>query len=242
MTKNTLFTIAGCLAAMSLASAAIAADHLDAPLVMVDPATDINDLYTFMDKDQVVLVATVFPLAVTDSKFSDAVQYIFHTTSAAAFGPAMTNRDIVCTFNAAQMVTCVLGAGPGMPVLAKVSGDASKDAGLSDNPDKPMMTVFTGLRQDPFFFNLDGFKKTIEIVTGALSMVPPAFALDAAGCPMLDAGTSTALVNQLKSDALGGPATNFFAKANGLAIVLKLDKSLIAVDGPIVSAWVSTNK
>lgn len=242
MTKRTWLKVAGALAVTSLATMAIAADHLDSPATKADASADINDVYSFMDADKVALVMTVFPAAVSDSKFSDKVQYIFHTTSGGAFGEVKGSLDIVCTFDAAQMITCLAGEGAGKPVLDKVTGDAKVDAGLvSENK---MFTVFAGLRKDPFFFNLDGFKDVVATVTAAAGGLPK----DAAGCPTLDAATSTVLVNKLKTDpknpppAGGGPPQDFFAPLNGMAIVLQVDKSLIASDGPVISVWGSTNK
>jgi hypothetical protein len=238
MTKKTWLKVAGALAVTSLATMAIAADHLDSPAVKgAETPSDINDVYSFVDGDSVALVMTVFPGAVAaDSKFSDKTQYIFHTTSGESFGETKSTLDIVCTFDAGQMVTCVAGEGAGKPVLDKVSGDAHGDAGLEST--NKMFTAFTGLRKDPFFFNLDGFKNAVATVTAAA----PNLQKDAAGCPTVDAATSTLLVNQLKSSPTAGPPEDFFAPLNGLAIVLKIKKPLINGGGPILSVWASTNK
>jgi len=235
MIKTTWLKVAGALAITSLATVAIAADHGDSPSTKLDPSADINDVYSFVDGEKVALVMTVVPGAVTDSKFSDKIQYIFHTTSGSAFGEAKSTLDIVCTFDAAQMITCMAGAGAGMDVLDMVTGDASKDAGLTS--DNKMITVFAGLRKDPFFFNLAGFKKAVETVTTAA----PNLQKDPAGCPDVGPATSTLLVNQLKSNELAGPPEDFFGNLNGLAIVLQVDKKLIASTGAIVSVWGSTN-
>lgn len=235
MTKKTWLRVAGALAVTSLATMAFAADHLDGPAVLKDPSSDINDVYSWVANDKVVLVMTVFPAATKAAQFSDKTQYVFHTTSGKAFGEAASTLDIVCTFDAAQMVTCKAGEGPGLPVKDMVTGNASAEAGIES--DSKMMKVFAGLRKDPFYFNLEGFKKTVETVVGAAPNLTP----DAAGCPALDAATSMALVTQLKSDPMGGPAKDFFATLNGLAIVLELDKSLGAADGPIVSIWGATH-
>jgi len=237
MTKKTWLKVAGALAVTSLATMAIAADHGDSPAVKADPPSDINDVYSFVDGDKVALVMTVYPDAPVDAKFSDKVQYIFHTTSGASFGEAKGTLDIVCTFDAAQMITCLVGDGAGKPVVDKVSGDAKVDAGLESA--NKMLTVFAGLRKDPFFFNLDGFKDAVATVTAAAPNLPK----DAAGCPTVDAATSTVLVQKLKGNPMvGSAAEDHFAALNGLAIVLKVDKTLIASGGPIISIWASTNK
>jgi hypothetical protein len=235
MTKRTWVKIAGALAVTSLATMALAADHRDSLVVKADPPSDINDVYTWVAKDKVVIAMTVFPAAPKEAKFSDKTQYVIHTTSGKAFGEAASKLDIVCTFDAAQMITCKAGEGPGLPVMDMVTGDASAEAGIES--DSKMIKVFAGPRKDPFYFNLDGFGKTVEIVVGAA----PGLMADAAGCPALDAATSMMLVTQLKSDPMGGPAKDFFAPLNGLAIVLELDKSLMTAGGPILSIWGATH-
>lgn len=235
MTKNTWVRVAGALALTSLATMAFAADHLDSPVVKSDPPSDINDVYSWVANGKVVLVMNVSPAATMASKFSDKTQYVFHTTSGKAFPEVASKLDIVCTFDAAQMITCKAGEGPGLPVMDMVTGDASAEAGIESA--SKMMKVFAGLRKDPFYFNLDGFKKTVETVIGAAPNLTP----DAAGCPALDAATSMALVSQLKSDSMGGPAKDFFAPLNGLAIVLELDKELVAPSGSILSIWGATH-
>jgi hypothetical protein len=103
------------------------------------------------------------------------------------------------------------------------------------------MKVFTGLRSDPFFFNLQGFKDTVAAVEAAAS----GLTFDSAGCPNVGASTATALQNLLKetTSANNGSKTQAddFATANTLAIVLSVDKSLVNKGGAIVSVWGSTN-
>jgi len=100
------------------------------------------------------------------------------------------------------------------------------------------LRVFTGLRQDPFFFNLAGFRETCRIVAGAAS----GLTFDAAGCPALDEATATALVTQLQSAPGGGPAPDSFAGFNVISIVLEIDKSLVTPGGPIVAVEASTTQ
>lgn len=219
------------LALMVGASSALGADHLDGPAATMDAAADITDTYAWLDGPNVVMVLNVSPLATTASKFSDKVQYVFHTESSAGFGMAGTKTDIICTFDTAQKIQCWVGD------QAYVTGDASATAGLETSDKK--FKVFAGLRDDPFFFNLEGFKDTVETVTAAAPTLPK----DAAGCPTVDAATSTALVNMLKSTKKGTmPAADFFAGKNVMSIVVSVNKSLINGGGPILSYWASTNK
>lgn len=222
------------LALVAAASTALGADHLDGPAVAADSTADITDVYSWLDGSNVVLVMNVSPLATTASKFSDKVQYVFHTESTSAFGMAGTKVDVICTFDAAQKISCWVGD------KAYVTGDASATAGL-EAADKSFK-VFAGLRDDPFFFNLDGFKDTVATVDAAAA----GLTFDAAGCPALDAATSAALVAKLKTDPNstppGGVAKDFFAGKNVLSIVLSVDKKLLNGGGPLLNVWGSTNK
>src|SRR5262249_30096828 len=121
-------------------------------------------------------------------------------------------------------------------VREHIAGDASKPQGIATVDGK--LRVFAGLRDDPFFFNLAGFRETARIVAGAAG----GLTFDAAGCPALDGATAAALVSQLQTAPGGGPAVDNFAKFNVLAIVISIDKALLTRGGPIVSFWGSTNR
>ena len=119
---------------------------------------------------------------------------------------------------------------------AYVTGDASNTNGIVSDDGK--FRVFAGLRNDAFFFNLAGFRETSRMVASAAASLQ----FDPAGCPLLDAATSAALVTQLGTAPGGGPAVNNFDKFNVLAIVIAIDKSLVTKNGPILSFWGSTNR
>lgn len=207
------------------------ADHLDAPATKKEAAADINDVYTFMDGNNAVFAMTVSPAAPAGAKFSDAVQYVLHTQSAAAFGGGANDVNIICTFDAAQKAQCWAGS-------EYATGDASSANGISSASGK--LKVFAGLRADPFFFNLAGFRDTVATVKGA---VDGGLGFDSTGCPIVDGPTSGVLVNKLKTNPDGGGAPeDFFANLNTLAIVASVDKSLVTAGGPIVSVWASTNR
>jgi hypothetical protein len=222
------------LAAAMVASTALAADHLDSPAAMNDPAADITDVYTWMHGPNVVFAMNVFPLADANAKFSDTTEYVLHTESGAAFAATTDKQDIICTFDSAQKIQCWVGTDD------YVTGDASTADGITSASGK--LKVFAGLRDDPFYFNLRGFQDTVATVEAAA----PTLTFDAAGCPTVDAATSTLLVNKLKTDPdstpPGGAPKDFFAGKNVLSIVIEIDKSLVTKGGPILSVWGSTNK
>lgn len=210
---------------------ALAADHQDGPAATADPAADITDVFAWMSSDasKVNLVMDVFPFATGTPLFSDTVQYVFHTSSRPSFGTAAVgNVNVICTFDAAQTISCWAGS-------EYVTGDATPATGLSSASGK--LKVFAGLRNDPFFFNLDGFKATVADVTAAKGSL----SFDTNGCPALDPPTVTALVTQLATAPDGGAPQNHFLGANLLAIVVQVDKSILTSGGPLVSVWAATH-
>lgn len=222
------------VAGVSLARPAPAADHKDAPGTVAEAAADINDVYTWMEGNNVILSMTVFPFADATAKFSDKVQYVFHVTSGAKFSEKNNPTNVICTFTAAQVASCWVGT------TEYVTGDAST-AGITSTSGK--VKVFAGRRADPFFFNLVGFSDATKFVITAAPTLPPA---DPAGCPTVNGDQSLAITNLLKevtTTAMPGRTNaDDFATANGLALVVSVDKSLLTTGGPTVSVWASTNR
>ncbi len=228
----------GLLGLAAASQPAIAADHKDGAEIRKDPSTDINDVFawTAPDGKQIYLVMTVFPQAAKTSQFSPAAQYVFNITSQAKYGdPAAASTKIMCTFDSSQTIRCWLGT-PGAAPTEFVTGNASATAGIASSSGK--LKVFAGPRNDPFFFNLEGFTKAAATVAASKPLPSP----DAAGCPALDAGTVSTLQNQLKQNANGGPALNNFLALNGLAIAVAVDKDLVTAGGPIMGVYASTHK
>jgi len=161
--KSPINTLANTLAKTAmlllLASSAVqAADHLDSPLVQSDPAADINDLYAFMNPNnpgELVLIATVMPLADANSRFSDAVEYRFNIQNLAS------GQDYVIACKALgrsigkddELMRCELGNMQGRRIFAQFGTQ-------SGNPNS-RIRIFAGLRDDPFFFDLAAYRQTV---------------------------------------------------------------------------------
>lgn len=228
----TTVALGACVAgAVGYSVTAFSADHLDSPATVAAPTADIADVYAWMNQSNVVLAMTVYPNAPQGAMFDDHVQYVFHTASGQfnPSGPASHGTDIIATFDQSQKLSLWVGT------QEFVTGDASQTATPLTSADGKVK-VFAGLRADPFFFNLEGFKNVVATVEGAA----PSLTFNDAGCPALDQATSNALVGQLKSSADGGAAVNDFASFNSLAIVVEVDKSLLTQGGHLVSVWGAT--
>ena len=233
MMQTFRFLVLAIVMMLCLSQSSRAADHIDGPAASADPAADITDVFAWMSPDaqQVFLVMDLVRNATTTSRFSNSVQYVFHTTSRPSFeAPPSPEVTLICTFNQAQIIQCWAGNDE------YVTGDASNTNGIVSDDGK--FRVFAGLRNDAFFFNLAGFRETARTVAS----VAGSLQFDPAGCPLLDAPTSAALVTQLRTAPGGGPAVNNFDKFNVLAIVIVIDKSLVTKNGPILSFWGSTNR
>ena len=214
-------SLPSCMLALMLCTASVrAADHAEAPGAIADPAADLTDIYTWTTPDATKLNMII---GVPAAAFSDAVQYVLHVESSTAYGTPGTTVRVIRSFSAAQAVSCWVGN-----AIDYVTGDASGPAGIVSATGRTR--VFTGRRNDPFFFNLTGFRNTIATVKAAA----PSLTFDGAGCPVLDSTTSNALIASLQA---GGDS---FALGTISAIVLQMDKALIAPGGNIVAVWGGT--
>src|SRR5262245_33565352 len=102
-----------------------AADHADGPRASADPAADITDVFAWTSPDATTLnlVMDVVRNATTASRFSDGVQYVFHTTGLPSFGARPVREvDITCVFSKEQKIRCGV-RGEGEEDLG-VEGDA----------------------------------------------------------------------------------------------------------------------
>ncbi|CAN5503166.1 hypothetical protein BH24ACT7_BH24ACT7_11850 [soil metagenome] len=143
-----------------------AADHLDAPGMMSPKGRtdlDANDVYAFTGAPGTsVLAMTVSPLASTDSRFSDSEDgtYEFRIDTN---GNARTDIAYTFQFNddgstvTVRRATDRVGEGPWLNGRSLGSGDVGEVITLNDGT-----KLFTGLRSDPFFFDLSGFLGTVE--------------------------------------------------------------------------------
>ena len=131
-----------------------AADHLDSPSVTSDGRLDINDVYAYQSPANVnnmVLVMTVNPLAgvMSGTAFSSAGVYEIHVDNN---GDAVADKSFFIYFTALSRGTQnVLVTRKNGSVLAsgKTEQNITTAAGCK---------LRAGLFDDPFFFDLNGFK------------------------------------------------------------------------------------
>ncbi len=127
------------------ATVAHGADHRDAPTATADPAADINDVYAFVNPTnpaEVIVALTVLPFANYNSRFSDAVDYQINIDNGVA------NTRISCRFtNQSNDVSCS-------------GGGLSASGGIERTLQGTGIRLWAGLRDDPFYFDLNAFNAT----------------------------------------------------------------------------------
>ncbi|HEX2897818.1 MAG TPA: DUF4331 family protein [candidate division Zixibacteria bacterium] len=183
-----------------VAAVVLAADHFDSPITRYDVRTDITDVYAFRspaDANNLVVALNVTSFshgAAPLPLFSNDASYNIHVDLTGDYIP---NATVTFTFSgiSPQQFTA---SGLGADITGEVTGSGAAPNVVTSGAIK----VFCGPRDDPFFFDLDGFKK---FVSGPY--VPTAGLRDA---------------------ALGTPA-DFFAGRNVASIVVELP--IVALTG-----------
>ncbi len=135
-----------CALSLLIATQSWAADHRDSPIATNDPSADINDVYTFVNPRnpaETIIAVTIFPIANSASSFSSAVDYRFHIDNGGV------EKVVTCRFPGATRVDC--SGITGLSASGSVGRTLNGTGGFR---------VYSGLRDDPFFFDLNAFNAT----------------------------------------------------------------------------------
>ena len=195
----------------------IGSDHQDTPEVELNPRMDINDVYAFpgASEDRIVLVMTTSsPLTPSQSARASFDPDLLYQIKIDTNGDAVEDKVLQITFQGEGEGQQVVVRGPVAPPLvgtrnaiapvpAAVSGPINTNLGTPSG-----MQVFAGLRDDPFFLDLEQFFRIIpdrKPVSGPLSQLP-------------NTPTATAF-------RPAGSAVDYLKGFNCLAIVIELPKS-----------------
>jgi hypothetical protein len=172
------FALSISLLLIPAAQSARAADHRDSPTADGAPEGDITDFFAFLDPNNannLVLILDVNPFAVpaesSSYSFSNNYLYQFKVDTA---GNGSENQVIQVVFASARTSECPSGQGvfvygPAAPVMsgatnALVSEFPTVAACTGTTATQNGLTVFTGLRDDPFVFD---FSQLARILNGS---------------------------------------------------------------------------
>jgi hypothetical protein len=229
-----LMVIAGTAAIVKYAAAS---DHQDTPEVELSQFLDINDVFVFPGStpDRLTLVlTTASPLTPAKSVTASFDPDILYQIKIDNTGDAVEDRVLQFTFEGTGPNQVVHMRGPVAPAL---TGTATRvvDAPptLSGSVNTVLNTasgiqLYAGLRDDPFFIDLEQFFKIIPDrapVTGPLSKIGP----------------------KPEATAFRSPGIDFLRGFNALAIVVELPESLLLPPGgggadPQIGVWATTSR
>ena len=144
---------------------AVGSDHADTPEIAGNPGTDISDVFMFPSKENpnnVVLVMCVNPLitsgAAAGARFDPNVLYQFKLDNT---GDAVEDVVIQAKFdNSTPQKVMIAGpVRPSSPGTVNVFEKPYSTTGTINTAFTPAsgIKVFAGVREDPFFFDLEQF-------------------------------------------------------------------------------------
>ncbi|HEY7396336.1 MAG TPA: DUF4331 family protein [Gemmatimonadaceae bacterium] len=215
---------AAALVAATGIGVARASDHQDNPLVELNPAMDMTDVYAFPGStpDRIVLVmnssAFLTPAATPRASFDQNLLYQFKVDNT---GDAKEDRVIQVTFKGSGPEQKVEVRGPiAPPVVGAMNNQvADVDPIITGRINQTLgsatgIQVFAGPREEPFFIDLEQFFRIVpdrKPVSGPLSMLPE---------------TPTA-----SSFRESGAAVDYTNGFNVLSLVIELPASLLTAGG-----------
>ena len=159
---HVLLSCAAVVAATALPMVALAADHTDSPAAAADPAADLTDFYAWhTEGGKLILVLNYAGFATpgTAATYDAGVLYGFHVDRD---GDNVADQDLWIRF----------GQDSGGNWGVQVEGLPGESEHLVGAVETNLVgaggsMVYTGLRDDPFFFDFEGFETTL--MTGTLS-------------------------------------------------------------------------
>lgn len=142
----------------------IAADHHEADTASTDDASaNLGDVYAFHSDTRLTLIMTFdgYKLRAEQPSYDPDILYTFHIDTNADHTPDVEIHTRFGQNSAGEWGMQVMGV-PGLdePLVGPV-GEVISEAGVQ---------AYAGLRDDPFFFDLEGYDDTLE--TGTVAFDP----------------------------------------------------------------------
>ena len=200
-----------------------ASDHQDTPEVELSPRMDVNDVYAFpgASADRIVLAMTtsspITPAQSSGAAFDPNLLYQLKIDNT---GDGVEDKVIQITFSGTGVNQQVTVRGPVAPAQTGTmntlvsSGTSVTGATNANLGSATGMQVFAGIRDDPFFLDLEQFFRIVpdrKPVSGPLSQLP-------------DQATAS-------SFRPAGQAVDYLRGINTLAIVLEMPAAMLTDGG-----------
>jgi Domain of unknown function (DUF4331) len=190
-------------------------DHFSGPAVMGDPAVDITDFYAFPSPERpgnLVLIMDVFPMATSQSFFSDVVTHRFR------LGPLTRSGGSLVHGTAEHTIDFTFGEVPEgssvqtVHVVTSDGHEASFVVGKAFEHDG--MRVFAGLISDPFFMDVEATLRTD--ISGKLSF---------------DTAANTVHFRDVLSIVVEVPSASIVGRFDGVTLIGAIAENFVARRG-----------
>ena len=210
-------------ATLAIARSSLASDHQDTPEVELSPRMDINDVYAFpgSSADRIVLVMTTSsPITPAQSAAAAFDPNLLYQLKIDNTGDGVEDKVIQVTFSGTGTNQQVTIRGPVAPAQVGTmnslvtSGSAVTGATNTNLGSASGVQVFAGIRDDPFFLDLEQFFRIVpdrKPVSGPLSQLP-------------DQPTASAF-------RPAGQAVDYLRGINTLAIVMEMPSAMLTDGG-----------
>ena len=190
-------------------------DHFSGPMVMGDPSVDITDFFAFPSPERpgnLVLVMDVFPLATSESCFSDVVTHRFRlrplTRASGSLVAGASEYTIDVTFGDVREGESVqsghVTTSCGRQMYFAVGTPTEEDG----------LRVFAGLASDPFFMDVEAALRT-----------------DMSGKLSFDTATNTVELRDVLAIAVELPYAPIIERFGGSTLVAALAENMVTRRG-----------
>jgi hypothetical protein len=228
--RKTLASLTAAVCSVPIAFALMASDHKDGPNTTADQPADITDLYAWHNSTAGTFT-TVLDFAGLRNPGQPAIYdpnvlYAIHITSTSPTNPALTTTSEI-DFRFAQNAA----GGWGVQAIG-VPGSSGPISGTveSNISDGPRM-LYAGLRDDPFFFDLDGFHTAVMtgIVT-SMKSTHDTFAGTNVTAIVLQMALSDVTVGNTQTTLSVWASTGRMPEANARVKTVQADDRLAVLD------------
>ena len=215
--------VAALAATLAITRSSNASDHQDTPEVELSPRMDVNDVYAFpgATADRIVLAMTTSsPITPAQSAGASFDPNLLYQLKIDNTGNGVEDKVFQITFSGSGTNQQVTVRGPVTPTQTGTmntlvtSGPATTGATNTNLGGATGMQAFAGIRDDPFFLDLEQFFRIVpdrKPVSGPLSQLP----------------------DQPSASAFrpAGQAVDYLRGINTLAIVLEMPAAMLTDGG-----------
>ncbi len=190
-------------------------DHFSGPAVIGDPAVDITDFYAFPSPERpgnLVLIMNVFPMATSQSFFSDVLTHRFRLRPLTWSGGSVTYGTAEHTID---VTFSDVAEGSSVQTASVVTSDGREASFVVGKAlEKNGMRAFAGLVSDPFFMDVEAALRT-----------------DLSGRLSFDTAANTVQFRDVLSIVVEVPFAPIVERFNGVTLIAAIAENIVTRRG-----------